>query len=153
MDSFDLSILDLLQRNNRLTAEALAEGVGLSPDACRKRLARLRKSGVIEAEVSVLSPERFGRGLTLITEVTLHSESPMEIDKFQSRMLQAPEVMQCYYVTGEADFILVLTAKDMADYEAFTRRYFFGDGNIARFKTNAVMKRVKVGMQIPLSSG
>ena len=150
MDAFDRALLNALQTNNRQTAEQLSELVGLSPDACRKRLVKLRQSGVIEAEVAVLNPEKLGRGLTLVVEVTLRSESPSEIDAFQSRMLAAPEVMQCYYVTGEADFVLTLTAKDMADYEAFTRRHFFDEANIARFRTNVVMKRVKSGLAIPL---
>ena len=150
MDAFDRALLNALETNNRQTAEQLSELVGLSPDACRKRLGKLRQSGAIEAEVAVLSPEKLGRGLTLVVEVTLRSESPSEIDAFQSRMLAALEVMQCYYVTGEADFVLTLTAKDMADYEAFTRRHFFDEANIARFRTNVVMKRVKSGLAIPL---
>lgn len=150
MDDFDRALLNALQANNRQTAEQLSEQVGLSSDACRKRLGKLRQSGVIEAEVAVLNPEKLGRGLTLVVEVTLRSESPSEIDAFQSRMLAAPEVMQCYYVTGEADFVLTLTAKDMVDYEAFTRRHFFDEANIARFRTNVVMKRVKSGLAIPL---
>lgn len=152
MDPFDRALLDALQTNNRQTAEQLSAQVGLSPDACRKRLSKLRQSGMIEAEVAVLNPEKLGRGLTLVVEVTLRSESPSEIDAFQTRMLQAPEVMQCFYVTGEADFVLTLTAEDMADYEGFTRRHFFDEANIAKFRTNVVMKRVKSGLTIPLTS-
>ena len=58
--------------------------------------------------------------------------------------------MQCYYVTGNADFILILSAKDMADYEDFTRRHFFAEENVARFRTSAVMDRVKVGFTMPI---
>ena len=151
MDSFDARILDAIQRNNRLTAEALSERVGLSADACRKRLARLREAGVVEADIAVLSPEHLGRGLVLIVEVTLETERPRDLDRFKARMREAPEVMQCYYVTGNADFVLILTARDMADYEAFTRRHFFDAGNIARFRTSAVMDRVKVGFSMPVS--
>lgn len=150
MDDFDKALLAAVQDNNRQTAEQLSTQVGLSPDACRKRLAKLRQSGMIEAEVAVLNPEKLGRGLTLVVEVTLRSERPGEIDAFQTKMLDAPEVMQCYYVTGEADFVLTLTTRDMADYEAFSRKYFFADDNVARFRTNVVMKRVKSGLTVPL---
>lgn len=150
MDSFDTLILDALQHNNRLTAEALSEKVGLSPDACRKRLAKLRSSDAIEQEVAILNPQTIGRGLIMIVEVTLQNERPAELDRFKDKMKAAPEVMQCYYVTGNADFILILSATDMADYEDFTRRHFFAEENVARFRTSAVMDRVKVGFTMPI---
>jgi len=152
MDKFDALILDALQHNARLTAEALSSKVGLSADACRKRLARLRASGVIEAEIAVLDPARVGRGLILIVEVTLQNERKAELDRFKARMKAAPEVMQCYYVTGNADFILILSARDMTDYEEFTRRQFFAEDNILRFRTSAVMDRVKTGFAVPVQA-
>ena len=152
MDRFDALILDALQHNARLTAEALSERVGLSPDACRKRLARLRASGVIEAEIAVLDPARVGRGLILIVEVTLQNERTADLDRFTERMRAAPEVMQCYYVTGNADFVLILSARDMADYESFTRRHFFAEDNVLRFRTSAVMDRVKTGFALPVDA-
>lgn len=151
MDKFDAQILTELQGNARITAEALSETVGLSPDACRKRLARLRASGVIEAEVAILDPAKMGRGLLLIVEVSLHQERKADLDRFKARMQDAPEVMQCYYVTGAADFVLILSARDMADYEAFTRRHFFDEENVQRFKTSAVMDRVKAGFALPIT--
>ena len=150
MDRFDSRILDTLQLNARVTAEALSVQVGLSPDACRKRLARLRASGLIEAEIAVLDPARVGRGLILIVEVTLQNERKIDLDRFKSAMRAAPEVMQCYYVTGNADFFLILSARDMADYEDFTRRHFFAEDNVLRFRTSAVMDRVKTGFAIPV---
>ena len=150
MDKFDVLLLDALQRNNRQTAEAISRHVGLSPDACRKRLNRLRAAGYVEADVSILSPAKLGRGLMLVVEVSLKSERPADLDRFKERMVDAPEVMQCYYVTGNADFILILSARDMADYEAFTRRHFFAEANVDRFRTSAVMDRVKVGFVLPV---
>lgn len=151
MDRFDALLLQALQLDTRLTTEALSERVGLSPDACRKRLAKLRQSGVIEAEIAVLNPARVGRELMLVVEVTLQNERPAELDRFKARMRAAAEVMQCYYVTGNADFILILSARNMADYEAFTRRHFFDPDNVARFRTSAVMDRVKVGFALPVT--
>lgn len=152
MDRFDARILDLVQRNNRLTAEQLSVEVGLSPAACQKRLRRLRATGVIAADIAVLSPEAVDRGLTMIVEVTLERERAEFVDAFKRTMLAAPEVMQCYYVTGSADFILILTARDMQDYEAFTRRHFFAQANVGRFRTNVVMDRVKVGLSVPVEA-
>ena len=115
MDTFDRQILNAIQTNNRLTAEALSQLVGLSADACRKRLARLRTQGYVDADIAVLNPEKLGRGLMLIVEVSLQSERPSDIDHFRRRMTEAPEVMQCYYVTGNADFIVIDPARFSTD--------------------------------------
>ncbi|MBP5855606.1 Lrp/AsnC family transcriptional regulator [Marivibrio halodurans] len=150
MDDFDRAILSRMQLNSRVTAETLSREVGLSPAACQKRLKRLRERGVIEREVAVLSPRAVDRGLTLIVAVTLETERPEALDAFKQRMRAAPEVMQCYYVTGDADFVLILTTRDMADYEAFTRRHFFAESNVSRFNTQVVMDRTKVSLAVPL---
>lgn len=152
MDEFDARLLNLMQENNRLTAEKLSELVGLSPAACQKRLKRLRENGTIARDISVLSPEAVGRKLTLIVEVTMERERPEVLDQFKRTMRAAPHVMQCYYVTGNADFIVILTARDMKEYEEFTRRYFFQNSNVQRFQTNVVMDDVKVGLNIPVDA-
>ncbi|MBV0912508.1 Lrp/AsnC family transcriptional regulator [Anianabacter salinae] len=153
MDKFDADILDVLQHNARTTAEAMAQQVGLSPDACRKRMARLRSSGIIKAEIAVLDPARVGRGLILVVEVNLQNERKADLDRFKAAMQTAPEVMQCYYVTGNADFILIVSAYDMADFEAFTRHHFFAEDNVLRFRTSAVMDSVKTGFAVPVGKG
>jgi len=150
LDEFDLKLLTLVQKNSRLTAEQLSEKVGLSPTTCQKRLKKMRDTGVIAEEIAVLNRELIGRSLTMIVEVTLERERPEFLDQFKETMLNTPEVMQCYYVTGNADFILILTARDMKDYEDFTRRFFFHNSNVKRFHTNVVMDSVKVGLSIPV---
>ena len=153
MDRFDAEILNLVQHNNRLTAEQIGAEVGLSPAAAQKRLKKLRDNGTIAADIAVLSPEAVARGLTMIVEVTLERERAEFLDQFKRSMLAAPEVMQCYYVTGSADFILILTARDMKDYEDFTRRNFFHHSNVSRFHTNVVMERTKVSLAVPVEAG
>lgn len=152
MDSFDLKLLDLVQKNNRLTAEQLSEKVGLSSTACQKRLKKLRDNGTIAQDISVVNRSAVGRRVTMVVEVTLERERPEFLDQFKKTMMKTPEVMQCYYVTGNADFILILTAKDMKDYEDFTRRFFFQNSNVKRFRTNVVMDDVKVGLSVPLEA-
>ena len=151
MDRFDALLLEALQTNSRQTAETLSTQVGLSADACRKRLARLRKSGIIQAEVAQVDPRRVNRPLLLIVDVTLHNESNRELDQFKQQMQAAPEVMQCYYVTGNSDFVLMISARDMAEYEDFTRRHFFDHDNVLRFHTSVVMDRVKQGFSMPIA--
>ncbi len=150
MDKFDVALLNHVQKDNKLTAEQLSEKVGLSPSACQRRLKQLRDNGVIEKDISVVSPEAVGRYITIIAEVTLEREQPDLIDKFKRSMEQTEEVMQCYYVTGHADFILIVTAPDMVYYEEFSRKFFHENPNIKRFHTSVVMDRVKAGMFVPI---
>lgn len=150
LDRFDLHILDLVQRDNRLTSDALGDRVGLSATAVQRRLKRMREDGVIEADVSIVAPKSVGRRVHMIVMVSLERERADIIDRFKKNIRATPEVMNGYYVTGEADFLLVITAEDMEDYEAFTRRFFYDNPDIKNFKTMVVMDRVKAGFGLPL---
>lgn len=148
MDEKDLEILKLIQTDARLTAEAIGYDVGLSPPAVQKRLKKLRDSGVIEKEVAILSPRKLGLEMTVIVQVTLVRESRMHLDAFKKKMLKASGVQQCYYATGESDFILVVVVKDIKEYEALTQDYFFDESNVSKFTSSVVMDRVKVSLDI-----
>ena len=109
---------------------------------------KLRDTGVIESEIAVLSPVKLGREMTVIVQVVLERENRMYLDTFKRTMRNAPEVQQCYYTTGEADFILVVAVKDIKEYEEFTQQYFFDQSNVSRFTSSVVMDRVKVSLDI-----
>lgn len=148
MDDKDLQILKLVQQDARLTAEALGFEIGLSPPAVQKRLKKLRDTGVIEREIAVLAPGRLGREMTVIVQVMLERESRRHMDDFKRSMRGAGCVQQCYYATGDADFILIVVVRDIAEYEEFTQRYFFDQSNVSRFTTSIVMDRVKVSLDV-----
>lgn len=150
LDSFDRKLLVAVQRDNQQKAETLGDAIGLSPSACLRRLKRLRESGVIQSEVAIVAPETVGRALMMVVEVTLEREQPHLMDEFKRSMRSTPEVMLCLYVTGETDFILIVTAKSMRDYEEFTRQFFFDNPNVRRFQTLVVMDRVKFGLAVPI---
>ena len=151
-DTFDLKLLSILQVSTRGTAEELAQQVGLSPSACLRRVRRLREGGVIEAEVAVLAPRKVGRELTMVVQVALERERADIMDAFKRAMRATPEVMQCFYVTGDIDFILIVTMPSMEEYELFTDRFFFQNPNVRRFTTMVVMDRVKVGLAVPIDA-
>jgi Lrp/AsnC family leucine-responsive transcriptional regulator len=153
LDHFDRKILDLVQRDNRLTSDAIGERVGLSATAVQRRLKRLRQSRAIEADVSIVSPKVVGQALQMILMVSLERERADIIDRFKRSIRAAPEIMNGYFVTGEADFVLVITARNMEDYEAFTQRFFYGNPDIKGFKTIVVVDRVKVGFALPIETG
>lgn len=145
LDSIDRRLLQAVQENNRLPTEQLGELVGLSATACQRRLRRLRAEGVIEADVAIIAPEALGRPVQVLVQVSLERERADIIDRFKAAIRKTPEI-----VTGEADFILVVTARDMADYEQFTRRFFYENSHIKGFKTMVVIDRVKAGFALPV---
>jgi DNA-binding Lrp family transcriptional regulator len=150
LDMFDLKLLDLVQRNNQLPIRALAEQVSLSLPAVAKRLQRLRKAGVIASDISILSPELTGVSTTIIVNVSVENEAVEQLDEIRDRFLRCPQVQQCYYVTGDIDFILIMAVRDMKEYEKLTRELFFEGGNVRRFRTFVTMDRVKVSLNLTL---
>lgn len=150
LDAFDHRILDILQTNNLATHREIAEAVNLSTPAVARRIQRLRNEGVIWKDVSILRPEQVGNPLTIIVDVAVENEAIDRLDAIRQRFAACPQVQQCYYVTGESDFVLILSVDDMAEYEALTRTLFFDGGNVKHFRTSVAMTRVKVGLEIPL---
>lgn len=150
LDQIDAELLRVLQESNRLTSDALGALVGLSATACQRRLSRLRDLGVIRADVSLVSPSAVGRPLQMLILVKLERERSDIIDEFKQTISSTAEIMQGMYITGEYDFALTVTARDMDDYETFTHNFFYQNPNIKAFKTFVVMDFVKAGMTVPI---
>lgn len=149
-DQSDAKLLTAIQVNNRLTSDQLADIANLSATSCQRRLKRFREEGVIEADVAVLSPKAVGRPISMLVLVSLERERIDIVDRFKLAIRSTSEVMTGYYVTGDADFVLVITARDMEDYEQFTRKFFYENPDIKSFKTLVVMDRVKAGFTLPI---
>ena len=153
LDDLDRRILARYQHDTRIPAQEIGDAVGLSAAAVQRRLKRMRETGVIEAEVARIAPAAVGYPVTCIVGVDLDHERRADIDRFKDRVQRFPQVQQCYYVTGQADFILVVLARDMADYEAFTREALLTDPNVKSFTTHVGLDRVKVGSAVPIDGG
>jgi len=150
MDVLDKRILKVLQENNRISSEDLGEVIGLSATACQRRLKKLRQSNVINKEIAVLNGIEFDNYVTVIVEVTLKQGATDSIDNFKKKMLDCEQVQQCFYVVGQADFILIVTSKNMLEYEKLTKKLFFVDNNIQKFHSTVSMENVKIGLSIPI---
>jgi Lrp/AsnC family leucine-responsive transcriptional regulator len=149
LDTMDRKILHEIQRNNQLTSAQLSERVGLSPTSVQRRLNRLRADKIIEEDISVVSCAAVGRSLTLIISVQLERERSDIIDHFKKAVRNEPIVMSAYYVTEDTDFILIIGARDMNEYEAFTRHFLYDNPDIKGFKTTVVMDRIKASFYVP----
>lgn len=150
LDRIDRNILNLLQHDNRISNQDLAEQVGLSPPACLRRVRRLREEGVIMADVALINPRAVGRYINIIVEVEMIRDQLDIYDAFKRKMDGAHEVTQCYQVTGEVDFLLVLMVEDMEAYETFSRTYLSTEPNLRKFRTLISLRRNKFCTAIPV---
>ena len=150
IDEIDKKILQLVQRDNQLTSAELSERVGLSPTSVQRRLHRMRDRQIIEKDIAVVSTAAIGRPLTMLVSVELERERSDIIDRFKKSVRGCAAVQSAYYVTGETDFVLIVTAKDMEDYESFTRDFLYNNLDIKGFKTTVVMDRIKASFELPL---
>ena len=151
LDAIDRRLLAAIQVDSSQSAQRLAGRVGISPSAAQRRLKRLRDSGVVRQEIAVVSHEAVGRPLLLVVEVRVENDHEPEATAFVRRLERAPEVMQCYYVTGRADYVLLCSFRDMSEYETFSQAMFVENPNVVSFETSVVIKPLKVGLQVPVS--
>lgn len=150
LDDTDRRLLALLQTDARMPLDRLADAVGTSSATVQRRTKRLRDAGVIAGESAVLDPRALGYPMTFLVTVELERERAHDLDAFRRALVAEPQVQQAYYVTGETDFALICLARDMDDFEALTRRLFIDRPNVRRFRTNVVMNRTKVGLDVPV---
>lgn len=148
LDSFDRAILHEVQKDNRAALRDIGQRVHLSPAAVQRRLRRMEREGVIRANTAVLEPSACGAAITVVVEVELEREHTITMEQLKARLRAAPQVQQCYYVTGRMDFLLIVVVPDMSAYERFIAEHFFDDPDIKRFESFVVMDRVKVGLAI-----
>jgi DNA-binding Lrp family transcriptional regulator len=152
LDATDVALLRAVQSDARTPQAALGARIGLSGPAVNRRLRRLADAGVIARTGAVLAPDLLGHPLTVIVHIEVESEQLDRLDDVERSFTHCPQVQQCYYVTGEWDFVLVLLVRDMAEYTRLTRDLFFSNNNVKRFKTLVVMKRAKVTLDVPLGT-
>ncbi|MEN5115108.1 Lrp/AsnC family transcriptional regulator [Brevundimonas diminuta] len=150
LDDFDRRLLNLVQDNAEQTAEALAALVPLSPSAIQRRLRRLREQGVISRTIAVADPRRVGRPTFFVVGLHIESERPELLAELRRWLTKEDAVQQAFYVTGEADFIAVVTAPDAVGFEALMRRLVSENPNVKRYTTNVAMSIVKRGLMIPV---
>jgi len=150
LDSFDFAILTILQQNNRMALQEIGRVVNLSAAAVQRRVRRMEDANIIQANIAMVDPAAVGRPITVIVEVVVDSEHANLLDAARNDFASAPEVQQCYYVTGAVDFILVLTVPTMEEYESLSRRLFLENTNVKHFQTYVAMNRVKTGVSVPM---
>jgi len=150
LDATDRRLLGLLQMDANRPAKELAAELEISESSVQRRIRRLRTAGVIERMVAVVNPAAVDRSLFLVVDVTLEREDVPTVEAFKRQMRANPEVVQCYHLTGEHTFMLVVCLPSMDAFAAFAAAVFDNNRGVKKFRTSAVMARVKDRAPIPV---
>jgi DNA-binding Lrp family transcriptional regulator len=151
LDPFDRRLLELVQENSTQTAEQLAAAVPLSPSAIQRRLRRLREEGIILQDVAIVDPKKVGRPTFYIVALQVERERPELLASLKRWLADERQIQQVFYVTGDADFVLVATASDTESYDALMTRLVSENANVRRFTTNVALGVVKRGLEVVIS--
>lgn len=152
MDEIDRKILAALQHDADLPSKAIANTIGLSPSSVERRIARLKRDGVINRIVAVVDRAAVGRNLSILVELEVQNEQRHSIDQFRRWIEKEPEVQSCWYVTGDVDFVLLVTVRDLDEYNDFIERLMSEQKSLVRkYKSLIALKTFKHGMDVSLA--
>jgi Lrp/AsnC family leucine-responsive transcriptional regulator len=148
----DVKLLELLQQNARLSNVTLAKRVGLSPSACLRRVRALEEQRYIRSSVTLLDPRRLGLGVSVFIQVSLEKKDEATLKRFERTMTQRPEVMECYLMTGDSDYLLRVVVSDVAAFERFLMEHLTKIPGIATIKSSFTLNQVKYTTSLPLET-
>lgn len=151
LDAIDLRILSELQENGHLTNVELAERVGLSPSPCLTRVRALEESGVILRKVTLLNPVKLGANVSVFIQVTLERQTEAVLDVFEAAVASFPEVMECYLMTGDADYLLRVVVADVVALQNFIVGKISKTEGVANIRSSFALKQVKYKTAFPIA--
>lgn len=150
MDNIDKKILQILQGNGRITNAELAKKIGLSPPTVLDRVRKLEENGIIEKYITLINPQAVGRGTTAFVAVSLSRHEEKSIGSFHQSILGMPEVLECYHITGEDDYLLKVCFQDIPAYRNFLMEKLTRVPGIAKIKTSFVLAPLKKETTLPI---
>ncbi len=151
-DEIDHRILSSLQEGARLTNLELAEAAGLSPAACLRRVRELQASGVIRRYVTLLDPKMLGLGVSVFVSVSLENQGEKALERFEKAILGRPEVLECYLMTGDSDYLLRVVCADLDAFERFLMNHLTKVVGISSIRSSFALKQVKYSTALPLEA-
>ncbi|MFK3873003.1 Lrp/AsnC family transcriptional regulator [Pseudoalteromonas rhizosphaerae] len=147
LDRYDYALLELVQKDCQTPLRKLAEAVHLSTASVQRRIHKLRGNGYIVSNVAILDPDKLNQVITILVEVEVNRTHISELEVLKQRF-SGPEVQQCYYVTGAADFVLILVVPNMQRFQEICDKFFHENDNIKSFRTTVVLERVKSSLNV-----
>lgn len=149
---FDVRLLECLQGDARISNVALAENVHLSPAPCLRRVRDLEASGVIRSYVTLLDPEALGLAVSVFIQIRLEKQVDSALRTFEKTIEAYPEVMECYLMTGDSDYLLRVVTADLAGLQDFTVERLAKIPNVASIRSSIALKQVKYKTALPILS-
>lgn len=149
-DRYDLALLDAVQRDGSATNATLGASVNLSASQISRRLQRLGESGLIAGYAALLDPMAVGLGVTAFAHVVLERHGTAQSDAFENAVSAMPEVMECYSVSGDADYFLRVVAPDLQAFSELMMKRVLRLPGVAHIKSNIALQKVKQTHVLPL---
>ena len=150
LDAIDRRILGALQDDARIANNELAARVGLSPAPCLRRVRALEETGVIRRHVSLVDPGAVGLPVSVFVSISLERQVEEALKRFERAVLTRPEVMECYLMTGDADYLLRVVCADLAAYERFVLEHLAKAPGVSSIRSSFALKQVKYSTALPL---
>ncbi len=151
LDGIDRRILGLLQADARMTVERIGEAVGLSPSPCARRIRRLEAEGLIRGYVALVDQVRAGLPVSVFVSIRLERQREEELDRFAAAVTRWPEVVECYMMTGQRDFLLRIVARDLEAYETFLKQKLTRLDGVSSIESSFALAQVKHSTALPLA--
>lgn len=151
LDAIDRTILARLQEDARIPNTELSDAVGLSPAPCLRRVNALKEQGVIRKYVTLLDPSAVGLSVSVFVNVSLERQIEKALQRFETAILTRPEVMECYLMTGDADYLLRVVCADLVAYERFLLDHLTQIPGVASIRSSFALKQVKYSTALPLT--
>lgn len=150
IDRTDIRILNELQQDSSISNVELARRVSISAPSCLRRVRRLKERKIILGNVALIDHKQFSASLSIILEIQLERERNDLMDHFKRSITGVREISQCYVVTGDADFILVVNVRDINHYNDFLQQVIYSNNNVRKLRSLIVMNRVKFDTMIEI---
>ena len=150
LDAIDRRILAVLQENARVSNVELAESAGVSASPCWRRVRELERTGVISRYVTLVDPAALGLPVSVFIQVSLEKQVESALEVFKNAILQRPEVMECYLMTGDADYMLRVVVADLEAYERFLMDHLTRVPAVANIRSSFALKQVKYRTVLPV---
>ena len=150
ISAVDAKILHRLQNNARISNVDLARAVGLSPSPCLRRVRALEDSGLIRSYATLLEPAALGLDVSVFVRVSLEKQVEKALERFETAVMKRSEVMECYLMTGDSDYLLRVVVPDIESFERFLLDHLTRIPGVASIKSSFALKQVKYGTALPL---
>lgn len=149
LDAIDRKIIDLLQADGRMSNQELSDHIGLSPSPCLRRVRQLEANGTIARYVALVDPDKVGLSVTAFVRVRLDQQDDRHLQEFETAVAGFPEVMDCYLMTGEADYQLRILVRSLTQFEDFLRRRLTKVNGVANVTTSFALRPVIYKTAVP----